>query len=253
LITGAAMIPARRRWPQWLPPLLVILATFVVFLPALSNEFVDWDDEQMFLENPYYRGFSLAHLRWMWTATHMGHYIPLTWMTLGLDYLLWGMDPTGYHLTNVLLHTANALLVYFIALRLLTLTLSTSRIEPWGLRIGAGFAALLFGVHPLRVESVAWATERRDVLCGVFYLLAVHLYLRYWERRLARDRYERRWYAGSVACHAAALLSKSMAVTLPVLLLLLDVYPLRRLGPRAGGWFGREQRPVWAESYRSRS
>jgi hypothetical protein len=102
-------------------------------------------------------------------------------------------------------------------------------------------------VHPLRVESVAWATERRDVLCGVFYLLAVHLYLRYWERRLARDRYERRWYAGSVACHAAALLSKSMAVTLPVLLLLLDVYPLRRLGPRAGGWFEREQRPVWAE------
>jgi hypothetical protein len=247
LITGAAMIPARRRWPQWLPPLLVILATFVVFLPALSNEFVDWDDEQMFLENPYYRGFSLAHLRWMWTATHMGHYIPLTWMTLGLDYLLWGMDPTGYHLTNVLLHTANALLVYFIALRLLTLTLSTSRIEPWGLRIGAGCAALLFGVHPLRVESVAWATERRDVLCGVFYLLAVHLYLRYWERRLARDRYERRWYAGSVACHAAALLSKSMAVTLPVLLLLLDVYPLRRLDPGAGGWFGRERRQVWAE------
>jgi len=75
----------------------------------------------------------------------MGHYIPLTWMTLGLDYLLWGMDPTGYHLTNVLLHTANALLVYLIALRPLTLTLSSSRIEPWGLRIGAGFAPLLFG------------------------------------------------------------------------------------------------------------
>src|SRR6058998_3874473 len=86
-------------------PLVIAFSTFAAFLPTLQNQFVSWDDDKNFLENPDYRGLAWTNLRWMWT-THLGHYIPLTWMTLGLDYLLWGMNPLGYHLTNLLLHAA---------------------------------------------------------------------------------------------------------------------------------------------------
>src|SRR5881397_3487722 len=90
-----------RRWVHWLVPPLIALVTFAAFLPALQNQFVNWDDHENFLDNPHYRGLAWSHLRWMWT-THRGHYIPLTWMTFGLDYLLWGMNPVGYHLTSLL-------------------------------------------------------------------------------------------------------------------------------------------------------
>jgi tetratricopeptide (TPR) repeat protein len=222
---------------------LIALLTFSAFLPTLGNQFVNWDDDRNFLENPYYRGLGWAQLRWMWTTLHMGHWIPLTWMTFGVDYLLWGMNPFGYHLTSLLLHTANAVVFYFVALRLLGLALPGHRERsPVGLRVAAGLAALLFAIHPLRVESVAWATERRDVLSGLFYLLAVLAYLRAHER----EERGRRWYWGAVGLCACALLSKSMAVSLPVVLVLLDVYPLRRLGGTAG-WWSREARRVYAE------
>src|SRR5438105_1828923 len=104
-------------------PALVALATFIVFLPALRNGFVAWDDDKNFLTNPDYRGLGLSQLHWMWTTFHLGHYVPLSWMTLGLDYELWGMDPIGYHLTSQLLHAANAVLVYFLARRLLSSSL----------------------------------------------------------------------------------------------------------------------------------
>src|SRR3989454_8338269 len=117
----------------------------------------------------------------MWT-THMGHYIPLTWMTLGLDYLLWGLNPVGYHLTNLLLHAANAVILYFVALRILSLArpglVDRGRAN---LALSAAFAALLFALHPVRVESVAWATERRGVLPGAFYPSAVPLYPFAWD------------------------------------------------------------------------
>ena len=104
----------------------------------------------------------------------MGHYIPLTWMSLGLNYTLGGMNPWGYHLGNVLIHAMNAVVLYFVARRLL-IAGGFSGGSP--LLWGASFAALVFGVHPLRAESVAWITERRDVLCGLFFLLAVLAYL----------------------------------------------------------------------------
>jgi protein O-mannosyl-transferase len=109
-----------RRWPdgrptQWLVPFLIALITLVVFLPVLQNGFVDWDDDRAFLQNPHYRGLGVTELGWMWTTIYMGQYRPLTWMTYGADYLLWGLDPRGYHLTNMLLHVVNALLVYWVA------------------------------------------------------------------------------------------------------------------------------------------
>src|SRR5438034_10730862 len=202
-------------WGSWLVPALIAVVTFATFLPALHNQFVNWDDDKNFLENPHYRGLGWTQLSWMWT-THLGHYIPLTWMTFGLDYLLWGMNPLGYHLTNLLLHAANAVVFFFITRRLLTRALPGPSERGHTLAVSAAFAALVFAIHPLRVASVAWATERRDVLSGLFYLSAVLRYL----RASVREERGRGWYWGAVALFAGALLSKSMAVNLPVVLMI---------------------------------
>src|SRR5438128_1873388 len=170
-----------QRWRRWLVPALTAFVTFAAFLPTLNNQFVDWDDQRNFLENPHYRGLAWTHLRWMWT-THQGHYIPLTWMTLGLDYLFWGMNPLGYHLINLLLHAANAVVFFFVVRRLLTRALPSPSERGPARALSAGFASLVFAIHPLRVESVAWATERRDVLSGLVYLLTILMYLRACER-----------------------------------------------------------------------
>src|SRR5881397_3754809 len=221
--------------------LVIAFSTFAAFLPALQNQFVSWDDATNFLDNPHYRGLGWTHLRWMWT-THLGHYIPLTWMTLGMDYLLWGMNPVGYHLTSLLLHVTSAVVVFFLARRLLTLALPRASGRGHALTVSAGFAALVFAIHPLRVESVAWATERRDVLSGLFYLLTLLMYLRACERG-ARGR---RLYWLSVALFGCALLSKSMAVSLPVVPLTLTFGPLRRLGGSLG-WARASARRVYVE------
>src|SRR6266403_578887 len=239
---GSMVGASPARWTLWLVPLLVALVTVTAFLPALQNQFVNWDDDKNFLDNPHYRGLGWSQLRWMLTTFHMGHYMPLTWMTLGLDYLLWGMNPVGYHLTSLLLHATNAVVFYFLVLRILTVALPWSIERGRALTASAGFAALLFAIHPLRVESVAWVTERRDVLSGLFYLLTILVYLRACER----ETHGRGWYWLSVVVFGGALLSKSMAVSLPVVLLILDVYPRRRLGG-SRGWWSAPARRVYLE------
>src|SRR2546426_6408874 len=228
-------------WGSWLVPVLIALVTVAAFLPALQSQFVSWDDAENFLDNPYYRGLGWSQLRWMWT-THLGHYIPLTWMTLGLDYLLWGMNPFGYHLTSLLLHAANAVVFFFVVHRILPLALPSRSERGHALAVAAGFAALVFAIHPLRVESVAWVTERRDVLSGLFYLVTILLYLRACEG----EERGRRWYWLAVATFVLALLSKSMVVNLPIVLLILDVYPLRRLGG-AISWWSEPARRIYIE------
>src|SRR5713101_6887732 len=233
---GARRLPGPVRMTlRWLPPGLIVVVTLAAFSPTLGNGFASWDDALNFLDNPYYRGLAPAQLRWMFTTFHVGHYMPLTWLTLGLDYSLWGLHPAGYHFTSLLLHTATALAFYFLALRLLQVALPPAT-TPVALRWGAALAALVFAVHPLRVESVASATERRDVLSGLFYVLALLCYVKAAtaSAETAPARLEPRWYALALASFAAALLSKSIVVTLPVTLLVLDVYPLRRLGGAAG-------------------
>ena len=213
---------------RWLAPVGLVLATVLAFLPSLENGFVNFDDIENFLNNRSYRGLGLTQLRWMFTTVNLGGLIPLTWMTLGFDYLIWGMDPAGYHLTSLLLHALVALVFYFVLLRLLQQAQSAHGGDATALRLGALFGALIFSVHPLRVESVAWVTERRDVLSGLFCLLTVLAYLRAWDTRVG-ERLGCRWYLASVGLFLCALLSKAMAITLPAVLLLLDIYPLRRL------------------------
>src|SRR5262249_15263173 len=219
------------------------LASVFVFLPSLRNGFVLWDDDRMFLENQHFRGLGWTQIRWMLTTFHVGHYMPLTWLSVSVDHALWGMNPTGYHLTNVLWHGANAGLAYLVARRLLALAGGGSTAA---LRAGAVVAALFFGLHPLRTESVAWATERRDVLSAFFYLLAVWCYLRARDGRGAGEGPEPRWYGACLGSFALALLSKSMAVSLPVVLLVLDAYPLRRW-LSGGPWLGPAGRRAWIE------
>jgi tetratricopeptide (TPR) repeat protein len=220
---------------RWVVPLAIAAITVVVFLPVLRAGFVAYDDPENFLQNPHYRGLGWSQLRWMWTTTHLGHYVPLSWMTLGLDYVLWGMNPAGYHAVNLLLHAGNAVMLFFLARRVFRL----AGIERPGDGVAAvapaAFAALVFAVHPLRVESVAWITERRDMVALAFSLASVLWYLRSIGGADGGVK-SRRWYWLAVAAFVCALLSKATAVTLPAMLLVLNVYPLRRLGGAAGWW-----------------
>ncbi len=209
-------------------PCLVFAVAFVTFLPALKADFVNWDDYDNVVNNPGVHGLGRAQLEWMWTGTVLGHWIPMTWMSFGLNYALGGLQPRGYHLLNLLLHAATATLFFFIGRRLLRAA-GAAASEP-ALSVGAACAALLFAVHPLRVESVVWVTERKDVLCGLFFMLAVLAYLRAVEGSAIR----RGFMYASVAAFAAAFMSKAAVMPLPAVLLLADVYPLRRV--QAFGW-----------------
>jgi len=218
------------------------------FSPALPARFQQWDDAVLLIENPAYRGLGWSNLQWMLTTNLMGHYMPVTWITYGLDFVVWGLNPSGYHLTNTILHAANVVLVYLVALRLFRSVWPGASLAGWdGLRIGAALCALVFGAHPLRVESVAWITERRDVLSGFFFLLSGLMYLRAWEVEARGGRSWNTLYWIAVGTFVLALLSKSMAVTLPAVLLVLDVYPLRRLRPGARGWLTPGPWRVWQQ------
>jgi hypothetical protein len=229
-LPAAAAVSASRFRIVWILTFLAVATAAVLpFLPALDGQFLNWDDEENFLRNQGFRGLGWTQLHWMFSTTLLGHWIPLTWLSLGVNYALGGMNPRGYHLGNILLHAVGAVVFWLIARRLLR--------AAWGGDAAAGatdagavFAALLFAAHPLRVESVAWITERRDVLSGVFFLLSVWAYLR---AAAGGAELRRGWYRLSVAAFGTGLLAKASGIPLPAALLLLDVYPLRR---SALGW-----------------
>ncbi|HEY2993184.1 MAG TPA: tetratricopeptide repeat protein [Methylomirabilota bacterium] len=222
------MTRASFRLPPRTLALAIAAAAFTAFASALPAGFVEWDDHYNFLNNPHYRGLGLAQLRWMLTSAWSGHWTPLTWLTLSADFTVWGMDPFGYHFTSLVLHAATAGVFFVVAARLLAS--AQPETAPGAIRAGAAVAALFFALHPLRAESVAWISERRDVLSGLLYVLTVLTYLRAAETAGAARR---RWLALSVAVYALAMLSKAIVMSLPVVLLVLDAYPLRRL---AGRW-----------------
>jgi tetratricopeptide (TPR) repeat protein len=254
--------------PAWLRiilPLAVMGITFFVFLPALQNGFVNWDDDQILLENEHFRGLGGPQLHWMWTTYWMGHYQPLTWLSFAVDYKLWGLDENnafGFHLTSVILHSLNAGLFCLLARRLISMAVATKE-KAAGIATGAaaGLAAMLFAIHPLRVESVVWATDRGDLLVVVFLLPCLLAYLKY----VAGSRGSWGWYVVSIACLLLSLLCKAWAMTLPVVLLILDWYPLGRFrrtsAANRGGAVSRlliEKLPFivlagWAANYAARA
>ncbi len=231
----------------WLAGGLICLIVVAAHLSGLRNGF-NYDDEFNIIDNPHYRGLDPARLKWMFTTFHMGHYQPLSWISLAIDYLIWGRNPFGYHLTNLILHLANALLVYLLAVVILRAGTPASdqrhSSAGWGLLAAGGLAALLFAVHPLRVESVAWVTERRDVLSSFLLLICVLAYLHAQSRAAGRSL---KWLGLALLFFLLSLLSRAMGVTLPLILLLLDWYPLGRLGQAGqanGADHSRRGRPI---------
>jgi tetratricopeptide (TPR) repeat protein len=214
-----------------LAALAIATVTLATFAGALQASFVEWDDQYNFLANPHYRGLGWQQLTWMFTTAWSGHWAPVTWLTLGLDWTLWGMDPVGYHLTSLLFHAAAAAVFFLLAVRLIAAARPGT--SPAVVGVGAVVASLLFAIHPLRAESVAWVSERRDVVSGLGYLLAVLAYV-----RAADDRAggRRGWLALSVGVYALAMMSKAIVMSLPIVLLTLDAYPLGRL---RGQWRAR--------------
>jgi tetratricopeptide (TPR) repeat protein len=241
-------MPASGVWTPGAAGLALLLVVLVAaaFAPVLQNGFVYWDDPENFLENPYYRGLGWPQLRWAWTSFRIGVYQPLAWMILELQYVLFGLEPRGYHLTSLVFHAVNAAVLFLLTVTLLDMCRSGPKRPDLGPLIrGAGLAVALFAVHPLRVEVVAWASCQPYLPCALFYMLAVLAYL----RAFAQGPSPRQglWLAGTLVLGAAALLSKAVAVSLPAVLLILDVYPLRRLGGGPGRWLGPGVRRVWWE------
>ena len=192
--------------------------TFLLYLPSLSNGFVDYDDHQYVTANPVVqRGLTWSGVKWAFTTTRFSNWLPVTWLSHMLDCELFGMNPAGHHASSAALHAFNAA-VLFAAIRMMT-----------GGRWVAAAVAAVFAVHPLRVESVSWVAERKDVLCATFFMLALIAYAHYC-RRPGAGR-----FALVALCHALGLMSKTMLVTLPCLLLLLDYWPLRRFRPGESG------------------
>jgi tetratricopeptide (TPR) repeat protein len=216
---------------------LIAAVTFIVFLPALGNDFVNWDDHQFIYENPHIRSLDKASLKWMFTNQET-QWSPLRFLTHAIDYQLWGLNPMGHHLTNIIFHGLNAFLVVLLIGGVLTVAagrgIGVNQPEDTGFGrrvvIAAVVGGLLFGIHPLRVESVVWVSERKDVLYGFFYLLSLLMYLKYVSGEEVRRRY---YYAGCLVLFVLSLMSKAMAVTLPLVLLVLDFYPLQRVDFRS--------------------
>lgn len=231
----------------WLMPLLVLALAATAFWPAINGKFLDWDDDKLLVNNPDFRGLAPDNLRWMFTTNLLGHYQPVNWVSFGVDYCIWGTDPRGYHRTNIILFALSAWVFYRIALRLLArVGAEWSGVRHTGLILAAGLTALLYAVHPLRVESVAWITGRAYVLSGLFFMLTILLYLRFAERRAAGRG---GWAALilAVLCYTLSVFSRANAVALPFVLLLLDIYPLRRLGLRPADWIRPDRRHILLE------
>jgi hypothetical protein len=202
---------------------------FVCFLPALNNGFV-WDDKHNLIENNNYRGLSRSHLYWMFTTFHDANYHPLTWLTLGFDFVLWGMNPAGYHLTNLVFHVLNTVLLYTLIILLLRRSIANGSISNAIMtQTSAAAGALFFAVHPLRVETVCWLSARGDVVCGFFYLLTIISYVNMVDKKTAAGR--RRWFLLTVLFFLLSLLSRAWGITLPLVLIILDLYPLGRFAP----------------------
>ncbi len=232
-IDGSGGVAGRARLQRAKFAIGIAVVTVLAFLPALRGEFLNWDDNVLFTENPSYRGLGVAQLKWMFTHAVLAHYQPVTWMTHGLDYCLWGMNPLGYHLTSILWHAGNAIVLFYLVLRLLRLALPgspnpvthDSQAMRKRLTQSAALAALIFAVHPLRVESVAWITERRDVVSLFFLLVGTGAYLQFATNRENRAV----WYVAALGFYIVSMLSKVWGLTWPLVLLVLDAYPLRRL------------------------
>lgn len=213
------------RLRPWLLALAIAAITWFAFQPSFEGQWLHWDDDKNFVENQFWRGLSGPNLQWMLTTFHQGPYQPLSWISLGLEYEAFGMDPRGYHITNVVLQALAAVAFFAFARALFGRVRALESARAWTLDLSAALAALLFAVHPLRVESVAWVTERRDVLSGLFFALTCWAYVHFATKTGAPRR---RALVAALVCYTLSLASKGLGMTLPLGFLVLDTLVLGR-------------------------
>ena len=210
--------------------LVLFAVTLALFWPATKHGYVDFDDYAYVVENSMVAdGLSGSGVRQAFSTVHEQWWLPLLWISYMADNEVFGPGPFGHHLANILLHAANAALLFWALFRLT------------GSRWRSFFVAALFAWHPTRVEAVAWIAARKDVLSGLFFMLALWAYARHAQRPSARK------LALIFALMLAGLMSKAILVVLPPILLLLDIWPLRRVGKPWGAGAWRQWKPVLAE------
>ena len=192
--------------------IFLAVSTFAVYAQVQDHEFINYDDDKYVTNNEYVKaGFTRDSVGWALTTSYNSNWHPMTWLSHMLDAQLFGPNSKGHHLTNLLFHIANVLLLFLVLLRMT------------GALWQSGFVAALFALHPLNVESVAWVAERKNVLSTFFWLLTMWAYIRYAQKTNLKR------YSLVILFFAMGLMSKPMLVTLPFVLLLLDYWPLRRL------------------------
>jgi tetratricopeptide (TPR) repeat protein len=233
----------KRKTPEYYLAASISLMTFLVYLPCLRNDFVNWDDNAYVFANPHIRSLDLPFFRWAFFRFYADNWHPLTWVSHAVDYTLWGLQPAGHHLTNIILHAVNTFLVVLLAAALAeagkeqaTKKYPQPTPDRQSPLIVGGVTGMLFGLHPLHVESVAWVAERKDLLCALFFLLSIISYARYAAaatgeavRGTSQPSFVKRRYLLFTVFAFFALLSKPMAVSLPLVFLLLDWHPYRRI------------------------
>lgn len=222
----------------------IAFIALLIYLPALRNGFVDWDDRVYVFQNSHIRSFDPAFLKWAFFDFYASNWHPITWISHAADYALWGLNPLGHHFTSIVLHAVNSLLAVLLVIKLLeTVKQSASKktrlfefLSDRTILITGGVTGLLFGIHPVHVESVAWVSERKDLLCAFFFMLSIIMYTSYVRSMTGKATQQNppppflnKHYLATALFFVLALLSKPMAVTLPVVLLILDGYPFQRI------------------------
>ncbi len=232
----------QRRGTCWAVPLLVVAATAWAFAPSLDNGFVNFDDEARFLKNKAYMGLGLRQLRWVFfDSFRTGNYEPLSWLTYAGAYAASGLDAGTFHAIGIVAHAATVLFFYLMTLELVGGPATPSRLAAAG-------AALLFAVHPLRVEAVTWISGQHYPLAGAPLLASVWFYLKAFRAgAAAQGAAARRWLRSSIVAAALSLLAYPIGMALPAVLLLLDIHPLGRLPVAPSRWSEPRFRPVWLE------
>jgi len=251
----------------------VSIITFLVYVPCLKNGFVYWDDNVYILENSHIRSLSSDLFQWAFFDFYASNWHPLTWISHAIDYTIWGLNPLGHHLSSLILHSANTFLLVLLVVALMDVykeraqgsTRSPGLIE-WNMLFTAAVTGLLFGLHPIHVESVVWVAERKDLLCALFFLLSILAYAKYSKDQGSGARgqgaefrvqasdvrgqkskdenskaglkkvFTNKHYLLGLGFFVLALMSKPMAVTLPFVLLLLDWFPLNRIRSAQTFW-----------------
>ena len=229
---------ARRWWPALVAAPVLAAIVLALFRPTLSFQFVNFDDDKQVVENPFIRSLSPENLGWIFTHFWITSYYPVRLLSFAIDYHFWGLDPEGYHLTNVLLHAANVLLVFWLMLRLMA-----ARRGIWQV-VAAAAATAIFAVHPVVVEPVAWIPGREELLMTLFALLCLHFHR---SAHLATKIGVGLGYhaLAAVACAAAAM-SNVVGAAVPLIVLAYDVAVARPKGRRAVIAAAAGQLPLWA-------